>query len=61
MKNPLMVDVYVNNLKLYCLYEGESLPSESLHPIEQSLVLKPLETKEVVLQVIPKKKGTLLL
>lgn len=53
-----MADIFINNIKLICRYEDskESLNDE-FDQLERNIVLRSLETKEIILEVFPKKAG----
>lgn len=56
MKNPLMADIYINSIKLVCKYEGSNDEGE-FDQLERNIVLRSLETKEIILEIVPKKAG----
>ena len=61
MKNPLMADIFINSIKLVCSYEdqkdGSKATPEDFEQLERSIVLRSLETKEILLEIFPKKTG----
>ena len=61
MKNPLMADIFINSIKLVCSYEdqkdGFKATPEDFEQLERSIVLRSLETKEILLEIFPKKTG----
>lgn len=60
VKNPLMADIFINNIRLICRYENEpvsSKQSELFDQLERNIVLRSLETKEIILEIFPKKTG----
>jgi hypothetical protein len=63
MKNPLMADLYMNNIKLVCRYEedNEEMDEAFIEQQHKTLTLKSLETKEILMEIKPLKKGTLII
>ena len=64
MKNPLMADIYINNIRLCCRFEGEDVPcsnEDEIEQVEKNLTLKSQETKEIILEIRPKKAGRLII
>lgn len=57
MKNPLMADIFINNIKLVCRYEDQETAKEDFEQLERNIVLRSLETKEIILEIFPKKAG----
>jgi len=61
MKNPLMADIFINNIKLICRFEKTASDSQSIHDdyeqLERNIVLRSLETKEIILEIFPKRSG----
>lgn len=60
MKNPLMADIFINNIKLVCRFEDqkeEEKAGADFDQLERSIVLRSLETKEILLEIFPKKTG----
>lgn len=58
MKNPLMADIVINSIKLVCRYEdSKETSAEDFDQLERNIVLRSLETKEILLEVSPKKTG----
>jgi hypothetical protein len=56
MRNPLMADIFINKIRLVCRYEGGS-SQEDFDQIERDIVLRSLETKEILLDISPKRAG----
>eukprot|EP00347_Sterkiella_histriomuscorum_P023756 403333495 len=58
IKNPLMADIFINNIRLVCRYEHQenSMPDD-FEQLERNIVLRSLETKEIILEIFPKKAG----
>jgi len=71
MKNPLMSEVNVSDLFLKCIFLQKSNPGEIVNPLQreednftaihQEITLKPKETKEIILEVIPRNEGDLVI
>lgn len=69
MKNPLRSEVNVSDLYLKCLFIPK--PGEMANPLQkeednftvihQEINLKPTETKEIILEVIPRTEGDLVI
>ncbi len=57
MKNPLMADIFIDKIQLVCIYEDTN--TRDYETIEKQLILKNLETKEVIVSIVPKKTGKL--
>lgn len=58
MKNPLMADIFINKIKLVCRYENQNETNkDDFEQLERDIVLRSLETKEIILEVFPKKPG----
>ncbi len=57
MKNPLMADIFINNIKLVCRYEDQEASKDDFDQIERNIVLRSLETKEIILEIFPRKAG----
>ena len=58
MRNPLMADIFINNIKLICRFEGsEDASSDDFEQLERNIVLRSLETKEIIIEITPKRSG----
>lgn len=57
MRNPLMADIFINNIKLVCRYEEQEASSDDFDQLERNIVLRSLETKEIILEIFPRKAG----
>jgi hypothetical protein len=58
MKNPLMADIFINNIKLVCRYDDDQPSSkDDFDQIERNIVLRSLETKEILLEIFPNRTG----
>lgn len=58
MRNPLMADIFINNIKLICRFEGaEEGKEEDFEQLERNVVLRSLETKEILIEIAPKRAG----
>ena len=58
MRNPLMADIFINNIKLVCRFEGSEDGSEDdFEQLERNVVLRSLETKEILIEIAPKRAG----
>jgi hypothetical protein len=58
MKNPLMADIFINSIKLVCRYESvESGSADDFDQLERNIVLRSLESKEIILEISPRKTG----
>ena len=60
MRNPLMADVFINKIRLVCRFEGATLEeqkAEDFEQLERDIVLRSLETKEIILEIFPKRAG----
>jgi hypothetical protein len=58
VRNPLMADININKIKLVCRYENsEEQKDTDFEQLERSFVLRSLETKEIILEIFPKKTG----
>ena len=58
MRNPLMADIFINNIKLICRFEdSEDASSEDFEQLERNIVLRSLETKEIIIEITPKRAG----
>jgi hypothetical protein len=58
MRNPLMADIYINNIKLICRFDSaEPTTSEDYEQLERNIILRSLETKEIILEIFPKRAG----
>ena len=60
MKNPLMTEVIMEGVRVVGRYEG-SEENEDCYVLDKGVSLKGKETKEVVVQIIPRRPGTLTL
>ena len=53
-----MADIFINNIKLICRFEGsEESSSEDFEQLERNIVLRSLETKEIIIEIAPKRSG----
>jgi hypothetical protein len=58
MRNPLMADIFINNIKLVCRFEGsEDASSDDFEQLERNIVLRSLETNEIIIEITPKRSG----
>lgn len=58
MKNPLMTDLDLSHIKLICRYEdAQETTNDDFDQLEKTLTLRNLETREIILEVIPKRAG----
>lgn len=60
MRNPLMADIFINNIKLICRYENPTeggSPHDDFEQLERNIVLRSLETKEIIMEIFPKRAG----
>lgn len=58
MKNPLMTDLDLSHIRLICRYEdSQEQNNEEFDQLEKSLTLRNMETREIILEVIPKRAG----
>ena len=59
MRNPLMADIFINNIKLICRFENSSSTTthDDYEQVERNIVLRSLETKEIILEIFPKRSG----
>jgi len=57
-----MADITINSMKLICKYIDDPNYNEADIELKQiDVMLRNLETKEIILEIIPKKKGTLII
>jgi len=62
IRNPLMADITINSMKLVCKYLDDPSPNDSDMELKQiDVMLKTLETKEIILEIIPLKQGHLII
>ncbi len=55
-----MADIFINSIKLICRFEDqkeEDKHGKDFEQLERSIVLRSLETKEILLEIFPKKTG----
>ncbi len=58
MRNPLMADIYLNNIRLVCRYESaEPTSKDDYEQLDRNIILRSLETKEIILEIFPKRAG----
>ena len=58
MKNPLMAEIFINNIRLVCRYEDQpEVSKDDFDQLDRNIVLRSLETKEIILEIFPKKTG----
>ena len=58
MRNPLMADIYINNIKLICRFDSaDPTTNEDYEQLERNIILRSLETKEIILEIFPKRAG----
>jgi len=57
MRNPLMADIFINSIKLICRYEEAQAGADDFDQHERNIVLRSLETKEIILEISPRKTG----
>jgi len=57
MRNPLMADIFINKIRLICRYGDTDQHTKGFIQQEKNLTLKSLETKEIILEVIPERSG----
>ena len=57
MRNPLMADIFINSIKLVCRYEDAAAAADDFDQLERNIVLRSLETKEIILEISPRKTG----
>jgi hypothetical protein len=57
MKNPLMADLHLSNIKLICRFEDSDINNTDIEQVEKSMILKSLEMKEIIIELIPKRAG----
>lgn len=53
-----MADIYLNNIKLVCRYDSpEPTSKEDYEQLDRNIILRSLETKEIILEIFPKRAG----
>jgi len=53
-----MADLFINNIKLICRFEdSEETKPEDFEQLERNVVLRSLETKEILIEIAPKRAG----
>lgn len=57
-----MADIFINNIKLICRYDSDASSSlDNIEQVERNVVLRSLETKEILIEIVPKKAGRLII